>query len=206
MFHTQKCIEECTFSRYIWPFDSVLQNSVITEEGLFISRAVLLSFLPLFTTVVSLILLINHTSLLSVHTWTVMSPFLWDADCRVFKWLASCSRSVGIPLVSPNSATNSHLCVWQCFSQSRTVTKNSLIEVMILANFLYTTSETVSSNFCPSAACTYILQIYPDTASHTILTSTVYFVIFHGSHILNFRKPRHGIRISIGNIRTQALF
>lgn len=73
-------------------------------------------------------------------------------------------------------------------------------------NFLYTTDKTVSSDFYPSPACIFILQIYRDTASRTILTSTVYFVIFPQSHILNFRQPHHGIRISIENIHTQALF
>jgi len=75
VFHTQKCTEECMFSKYIWPFDSFLQNSVITDKGFFISRSFLLSYFPVFTAVVSWIVLIGHTSLLSVHTWTVTSHF-----------------------------------------------------------------------------------------------------------------------------------
>jgi hypothetical protein len=149
-----------------------------------------------------------------------MSPFLWDAGCHVFKWLASRSRSGGTPLVSPHSATNSRLSVWQCFSQSHTVTKIDWKMWWFWLNFLYTTDKTVSSNFCPSAVYIFILQIYPDTASHTILTTTAYFVIFHGLHILNFRQPCHWImavssdsalhckriQISVENIDTQAVY
>jgi len=43
---------------------------------------------------------------LSVHTWTVMLPFLQNADCHILQWLASCSRIVGLPLVSPHSASS----------------------------------------------------------------------------------------------------
>ena len=37
------------------------------------------------------------------------------------------------------------------------------------------------------------LQLLSDTASHTILTSAPYFVIFLGLYIQNFRWPCHGI-------------
>ena len=54
-------------------------------------------------------MLTSCTGLLPVHTWTVISLFLWNVECPLFKWLASHSRSGGMPLVSPHSATNSHL-------------------------------------------------------------------------------------------------
>jgi hypothetical protein len=38
-----------------------------------------------------------------------MSLFLWDVECPLFKWLASHSRSGGMPLVSLHSATNTRL-------------------------------------------------------------------------------------------------
>ena len=69
----------------------------------------LLSFLPVFTAVASWITFVSLTSLLSVPTWTVTSPFLQNADCLVDKCLASCSRSGGMPPGSPHSATNSLL-------------------------------------------------------------------------------------------------
>jgi hypothetical protein len=105
-----------------WPFNSFPQIRVITwgtclpclhpswiyctekqcEITLFQG---VLSFLPAVTTVASWIILFIRTCLLSVHTWTVTSPFLWYTDCPVFTWLASCSRSSGMPLASPHSAT-----------------------------------------------------------------------------------------------------
>jgi hypothetical protein len=51
---------------------------------------------------------------LSIPTWTITSPFLQNADCLVDKCLVSCSRSGGMPLVSPHSATSSCLSVLQC--------------------------------------------------------------------------------------------
>jgi hypothetical protein len=51
-------------------------------------------------------MLVIHTSLLSVHTWTVRSPLLWNADLHILKWLASCSGIGGLSLVSPHSASS----------------------------------------------------------------------------------------------------
>ena len=36
----------------------------------------------------------------SNHTWAVTSPFLWNADCPFFKWLASRCRSGAMALVA----------------------------------------------------------------------------------------------------------
>lgn len=66
----------------------------------------------------------------------------------------------------------------------------------------------------------FILQIQPDTASHTIQTINTYFVIFCGWHVPNFRPPCHGIVasssdiplgskqtwISVENFHTQTVF
>ena len=54
----------------------------------------------------------------------------------------------------------------------------------------------MSSNFFPSAEYISMLQILPDTASHTIVTTTPYFVIFPGLYVLIFRQSRHGIMAS----------
>jgi hypothetical protein len=48
------------------------------------------------------------------------------------------------------------------------------------------------SNFCPSAAYIFILQIWPDAASHTILTSIPYFVIFAGLYVQISGDPAMG--------------
>jgi len=72
-----------------------------------------------FTIVATRIILIICTSPLSVCAWTIMSPFFWNADCYFFKWLPSRSRSGGMPLVTPHSATNSPFCLamFQLISQ-----------------------------------------------------------------------------------------
>jgi hypothetical protein len=85
--------------------------------------------------------------------------------------------------------------------------------------FLAKSDKIVSSKFYLSALCTFILQIQPNTTSHTVLTSTPYFV-FPGSYILNYRQPHHGIVasssdsslgckltwISVENVHTEAVF
>ena len=77
----------------------------------------------------------------------------------------------------------------------------------------------MSTNFYLSAVCIFILQIQPSTTSHTIWTSTPYFV-FPGLYILNFRQPHHRIVassshsslgckltwISVENVHTEAIF
>ena len=121
VLYTKNALKSAQFGRHIWLFNGFPQNWIITavlvcpvyalrefivlENSIkfFISRSVLLSFLSVFTVVVSWIMHIIHTSLLSIHTWTVMSLFLWNAHCPVFKWLVSCS--------SPQSTTNSHVSV-----------------------------------------------------------------------------------------------
>jgi hypothetical protein len=72
----------------------------------------------------------HSTSLLSICTLTIMSPFLWNADCPVFKWLASCSRSGGIPFISPHSLSTFCLTTFQLISNYYIT---GLIDVMILA-------------------------------------------------------------------------
>jgi hypothetical protein len=85
--------------------------------------------------------------------------------------------------------------------------------------FLSKSDESVSSIFCPLAVYIFILEIKPNTATHTILTSTPYF-IFPRLHILHFRQACHvfvaswkdsfvGCKlngISVENIHTQAIF
>jgi hypothetical protein len=85
--------------------------------------------------------------------------------------------------------------------------------------FLAKSDKIVSSKFYLSAVCILILQIQPNTTSHTVLTSTSYFV-FPGLYVLNFRRPHHGIVasssdsslgckltwISVENVHTEAVF
>jgi hypothetical protein len=85
--------------------------------------------------------------------------------------------------------------------------------------FLDKSDKIVSSKFYLSAVCIFILQIQPNTTSHTIWTSTPYFV-FPGLYVLNFRQPHHGIVapsshsslgckltwISVENVHTEAVF
>jgi len=85
--------------------------------------------------------------------------------------------------------------------------------------FLAKSDKIMSFKFYLSAVCIFILQIQPNTTSHTILTSTPYFV-FPGLYVLNFRWPHHGIVasssdissgckvtwISVENVHTEAVF
>ena len=70
-----------------------------------------MSFLPVFTTVATWIVLSIRSRLLSACTRTITSPFLQNAYCPVFKLLATHSKSGGMPLISPRRATNSRLSV-----------------------------------------------------------------------------------------------
>jgi hypothetical protein len=58
-----------------------------------------------------------------------------------------------------------------------------------LPKFLSKSDNTLSSNFFPSVVYISMLQIQPDTASHTILTSTKYFVILPGFYVRNYKRP-----------------
>ena len=85
--------------------------------------------------------------------------------------------------------------------------------------FLAKSDKIVSSKFCLSAVHIFILQVQPNATSHTVLTSTPYFV-FHGLYILNFRWPHRGIVasssdsslgckltwISVENVHAEAVF
>ena len=70
-----------------------------------------------------------HKSL-SVRTWTIISPSLQNADCPAFKCLASHTRSGGMSLVSPLSAT--HYRLSNNVSVISLYDKNGMREVMIL--------------------------------------------------------------------------
>ena len=71
--------------------------------------------------------------------------------------------------------------------------------------FVSKSDNTVSSNFYPSAEYISMLQVEPDTASHTILTSIPCVVIFPGLYVLNFRRPRLGIMASSRGISCYGL-
>jgi len=53
-------------------------------------------------------MLTSCTSLVSPHLDCCVI-FLLNVECTLLKWLASHSGSGGMPLVSPHSATNTHL-------------------------------------------------------------------------------------------------
>ena len=55
-----------------------------------------MSFLPEFTTVVSFIILVTHTSII-VHPQLDYKTFPQDAECPVVMWLVSCSSQVECP-------------------------------------------------------------------------------------------------------------
>jgi hypothetical protein len=55
--------------------------------------------------------LLHHRSCTSPSTFGLLHHFLLNTYCPFFKWLASCSRSGAMPLVSPHSATNCRLSV-----------------------------------------------------------------------------------------------
>jgi hypothetical protein len=67
------------------------------------------------------------------------------------------------------------------------------------------TDKTVSSNFSPLAVCIFILHIQSDIASHTILTSTSFFIFptFQANPPWGHSKLTW---ISVENIHIQALF
>ena len=112
------------FCIHLWPFDNFPLNCIVTEvlvcpifalhEFIILeksirflySRLVFLSFLPVFIIVASRFVLIIRTRFLPFHTSTTPPPFLQNADCHFYKWLASHSRLGEMP-VSPCSVTNS---------------------------------------------------------------------------------------------------
>jgi len=176
VLYTKNGLKGAQFSRYIQPSDSFPEIWVIT--GVLVCPVYALHWfyctekqhkVSLFPSLFCLSFLCSELFRhglcfsfaqvsLSLKTWTMTSSFLQNTDCPVVKWLVSNSRQVECPLLVLT------------LPQTLAFLSNSVsADLTILYKWLdrcddsgpsfSLSDKTVSSKFCLSARCIFILQI-----------------------------------------------
>ena len=113
----------------------------------------------------------------------IRTEFTWILD---FLYVGSCDlmqEVLALYVLFVCSISANLTLLWKCLNTCDDSGRSFCLKVIILF-----------SNFCPSAAYIFILQMWPyATASHTILTSTPYFVIFPGLYVQISGDPAMGL-------------